>query len=269
MNDSSPTIRRPAVAGTFYPSRPDRLRAEVDRLLAEAKEADLPPVRALIAPHAGYRYSGPIAASAFRQLQRVAHEMHRTVYLLGPAHYVLVNSIALAPVDCFETPLGDVGQDRAAIADLAQDRRTYQLLIQAHEPEHCLEGELPFLQTVLGDFALVAMLCGEPSPDQVAADLAARLGPDDLVVVSSDLSHFYPYERAQSLDRAFLRAVLAGDLEAASQGEACGLQPILILMRLALLKSWAPTLLDYRNSGDTGGDRYRVVGYGAVAYTER
>lgn len=268
MIDSSPIIRRPAVAGTFYPSRPDRLRAEVDRLLAEATEANLPPVKALIAPHAGYRYSGPVAATAFRQLQRLRHDARRTVYLLGPAHYGFVKSIALAPVDRFATPLGDIGQNRAAIADLARDSRTYLPLLQAHEPEHCLEVELPFLQTVLGDFMLVAMLCGEPPLAQVAADLAARVGPDDLVVISSDLSHFYPYERAQSLDRAFLDAVLAGDLEAASQGEACGLQPILILMRLARLKGWIPTLLDYRNSGDTGGDRLRVVGYSAVAYTE-
>jgi hypothetical protein len=194
--------------------------------------------------------------------------MRRTVYLLGPAHYVFVNSVALAPVDCFQTPLGNVGQDRASIADLADDRQTYQTLLQAHEPEHCLEVELPFLQTVLGDFALVAMLCGEPPLDRVAADLAARLAPDDLVVVSSDLSHFYPYEDAQRLDRRFLATVLAGDLEAAGRGEACGLQPILILMRLAQLQGWRPSLLDYRNSGDTGGDRYRVVGYGAVAYTE-
>ena len=267
MADSTPTIRRPAVAGTFYPSRPDRLRLEIDRLLAEAKQADLPPVRALIVPHAGYRYSGPIAANGFRLLQQLPSAARRTVYLLGPAHYVSVNSVALAPVDCFETPLGDIIQNRAALAELAQDRRTYQPLLQAHEPEHCLEVELPFLQTVLGDFELVAMLCGEPPPDRVAADLAERLGPDDLVVVSSDLSHFYTYEEARRLDRQFLAAVVAGDLESASRGEACGLQPIMILMRLAQLKGWQPTLLDYRNSGDTGGDRYRVVGYGAVAYT--
>ena len=269
MTENALTIRRPAVAGTFYPGRPERLRAEVDRLLSEAKQADLPPIRALIAPHAGYRYSGPIAASAFRQLQSLPQHSRRIVYLLGPAHYVFVSSIALAPVDCFRTPLGDVDQNQAALADLALDKRTYQSLIQAHEPEHCLEVELPFLQTALGNFELVAMLCGEPPPDRIAADLAARLGPDDLVVVSSDLSHFHTYEQAQALDRSFLEAVLAGDLEAAAQGEACGLQPILILMRLAQLKGWRPTLLDCRNSGDTGGDRYRVVGYAALAYTVR
>ena len=197
MAENTLTIRRPAVAGTFYPSRPERLQIEVNRLLAEAQQADLPPVRALIAPHAGYRYSGPIAASAFRQLQSLPRDGHRIVYLLGPAHYVFVNSIALAPVDCFQTPLGKVDQNQAVLADLAHDSRTYQPLIQAHEPEHCLEVELPFLQTVLGDFELVAMLCGEPPLDHIAADLAARLGPDDLVVVSSDLSHFHPYQEAQ------------------------------------------------------------------------
>lgn len=268
MSESTLSRRRPAVAGMFYPSRPERLQAEVNRLLAEAEPADLPAVRALIVPHAGYRYSGPIAASAFRQLGKLPDGARRKVYLLGPAHYVFVNSIALAPVDCFETPLGDVPQDREAIAALARDKRTYQPLLQAHEPEHCLEVELPFLQTVLGDFDLVAMLCGEPPPAAIASDLAGRLGPDDLVVVSSDLSHFYRYEEAQRLDRSFLAAVLAGDLEAASRGEACGQLPILILMHLAQSKGWQPTLLDYRNSGDTEGDRYRVVGYAAVAYHE-
>ena len=182
--DETKLTRRPAVAGTFYPGRPERLQAEVDRLLAEAKEADLPPVRALIVPHAGYRYSGPIAANGFRQLQRLPHDVRRTIYLLGPAHYVFVNSIALAPVDCFQTPLGVINQNQAALAELAHDGRTYQPLIQAHEPEHCLEVELPFLQTVLGDFELVAMLCGEPPLDRVAADLAAprsrRPGGDQL-----------------------------------------------------------------------------------------
>ncbi len=269
MAESKLTIRHPAVAGTFYPCRAERLQAEVDRMLAEAKQVDLPPVQALIAPHAGYRYSGPIAASGFRQLQQLPHDGRRTVYLLGPAHYVFVNSIALAPYDCFRTPLGDATQNQAAIAELAHDGRTYQPLALAHEPEHCLEVELPFLQTVLGDFELVAMLCGEPPLERIAADLAVRLGPDDLVVVSSDLSHFHTYEQAQTLDRSFLEAVLAGDIEAAALGEACGLQPILILMHLAQLKGWRPTLLDYRNSGDTGGDRYRVVGYAAVAYTVR
>lgn len=265
MTATVETIRRPAVAGTFYPSQPARLRSEIGRLLAEAQEVGLPPLRGLITPHAGYRYSGPVAASGFRQLQG---QGVRRVLLLGPAHYVYVDSIDLAPHAQFETPLGLVPQDTDLIADLAQPRSAYRARSAPHEPEHCLEVELPFLQTVLGDFTLVAMLCGQPAIDQVAQDLAQRLQPGDLVLVSSDLSHFHPYEEAQLLDRRFLEHVMAGDLARAAEGEACGLQPILILMRLAELKGWTPHLLDYRNSGDTGGDPWRVVGYATVAYTE-
>lgn len=263
---NTPTIRPPAVAGTFYTDRPDKLAAAVDDMLSQAQDAGLGPVRALIAPHAGYRYSGPIAASAFRQLRANGNGQQRTVYLLGPAHYVFVDSIALSPADVFATPLGHVAQNRSAVAGLLAHSRAYQLHPLAHEPEHSLEVELPFLQASLRDWDLVALLCGQPDVAQVAADLASRLRPDDLVVVSSDLSHFHPYETAQALDRAFLDAVVAGDVQRAAQGEACGLQPILILMRLAQIKGWTARLLDYRNSGDTSGDRRRVVGYAAVAY---
>lgn len=260
--------RRPAVAGTFYPGNPVQLRAEVDRLLAAAQEAGLTDIKALIVPHAGYRYSGPVAASGFRQLQN-GSQASRTVYLLGPAHYVYVDSVALAPFQQFETPLGPVKQNLSVIEEMLGSHPAYEAHAPAHMPEHSLEVELPFLQTVLDDFRLVAMLCGRPPIDQVAADLSNRLQPNDLVIVSSDLSHFYTYEEAQALDRQFLKAVLAGDMAGAARGEACGLQPILILMQLAQLQGWQPTLLDYRNSGDTGGDRLRVVGYAAVAYTEQ
>lgn len=263
---NTPTIRPPAVAGAFYSDRPDKLAAAVESLLGQAQDAGLGPVRALIAPHAGYRYSGPIAASAFRQLRASGNGQRRTVYLLGPAHYVYVDSIALSPAEAFETPVGLAAQNRAAIDELLARGRAYRLDPLAHEPEHSLEVELPFLQATLHDWDLVAMLCGQPDVAQVAADLASRLRPGDLVVVSSDLSHFYPYETAQALDRAFLDALVAGDVQRAAQGEACGLQPILILMRLAQLQGWTPHLLDYRNSGDTSGDRRRVVGYAAVAY---
>jgi len=260
-------IRPPAVAGTFYSDRPERLAAAVESLLGQAQDAGLGPLRALIAPHAGYRYSGPIAASAFRQLQASGRSQQCTVYLLGPAHYVYVESVALSPAGAFETPLGLVAQNRAAIDALLARGRTYQLDASAHEPEHSLEVALPFLQIALSEgFDLAAMLCGQPDVAQVAADLAERLGPGDLVVVSSDLSHFHPYETAQALDRVLLEAVVAGDAARAALGEACGLQPILVLMRLAEMLGWTPRLLDYCNSGDTSGDKQRVVGYAAVVY---
>ncbi|MEA3335721.1 MAG: AmmeMemoRadiSam system protein B [Chloroflexota bacterium] len=264
----APRVRRPAVAGSFYPGVADNLRAEVEAQLNAAIEADLPPVRALIVPHAGYRFSGPVAASGFRQLTSRESGGLPTIFLLGPAHHYPVRDVALAPYDRFDTPLGSVPQKKQVVEDMLRDPRMYQPIASAHDPEHCLEVELPFLQMVLGDFDLVAMLCGRTDIDRVASDLAVRVGPDDLVIVSSDLSHFYAYDQARRLDRFFLEAVLAGDFEQAAQGEACGLQSILILMRLAQMKNWRPTLLDYRNSGDTGGDRFRVVGYAALAYTD-
>ncbi len=267
---STTTVRPPAVAGMFYPGTAERLGEEVGDLLGQAHDAGLAAVRALIAPHAGYRYSGPIAASAYRQLHLPPSQGGRTVYLLGPAHYVHVDSVALSPVDAFATPLGRVAQNRTAVASLADADRTYQFLPLAHDPEHCLEVQLPFLQATLAEeFDMVAMLCGQPHVERVAADLASRLRPEDLVVVSSDLSHYHRYEVAQELDRSFLEAVVAGDTNRAHQGEACGLQPILILMHLARIFGWTPHLLDYRNSGDTSGDKRRVVGYAAVAYVGR
>jgi AmmeMemoRadiSam system protein B len=268
MSEATLSVRQPAVAGSFYPGRRDQLQAQVSRLLAEAAEAQLSHVRGLIVPHAGYRYSGPIAASGFRQLAHEELEDLPTVYLLGPAHYIAVDSVAVAPYDRFDTPLGPVPQNKKAMRSLLQDREVYRAYGPAHEPEHCLEVELPFLQSVLEDFDMVALLCGHPDVRRVAHDLAERLLPHDLVVVSSDLSHFHGYQEAQQLDHRLLEAVLAGDTRTAARGEACGLQPILILMHLAKLLDWQPTLLDYRNSGDTGGDRLRVVGYAAVAYTE-
>ncbi len=199
MNTTTPTIRPPAVAGAFYSDRPDKLAAAVDTLLGQAQDAGLGPVRALIAPHAGYRYSGPIAASAFRQL--AAGRQRRTPHGLpagpGPLRLSWTASLCRRPT-AFATPLGLVAQNRAAIDALLASSRAYQLDSLAHEPEHSLEVELPFLQVALADFDLVAMLCGQPDVEQVAADLAGRLRPNDLVVVSSDLSHFYPYETAQA-----------------------------------------------------------------------
>ena len=139
---------------------------------------------------------------------------------------------------------------------------------EAHAPEHCLEVEVPFLQMTLPDFRLVPMLFGDVDPRDVGAELAEHIGEDDLVVVSNDLSHFFPYERARHLDTSLLDAVLAGDEMGVLRGEACGKAPVAALMTVARRRDWQPHLLDYRTSGDTAGDKWQVVGYGAIAYTE-
>lgn len=264
------SVRPPAVAGAFYPARPAQLQAAVD---AYIQSADLPPlkgeVRAVIAPHAGYVYSGPIAGHSFRALAPLPEDA--TVFLMGPAHYVPVPEVALGYFRTVETPLGVIPVDDKIVQELAESASCLRIQNEAHLPEHSLEVELPFLQRIASDnFTVVPMLFGQPDSKCVAQALLPYIAdhPQARIVVSSDLSHYHPYRTAQQLDTAFLDAVLQGDMVAAARGEACGRFPILTLMLLAETLGWTPHLLDYRNSGDTAGDKRQVVGYAAIAYTE-
>lgn len=263
-------IRRPAVAGAFYPDNPQVLRKMIQEFL---NTAELPPeinmasgaIRAIIAPHAGYIYSGPTAGYAFKALMGLPRRRW-TVFLMGPAHRVPFYGVALGDYTIWRTPLGDAVVARERAEEMLARSSLYIRLSQAHDPEHCLEVELPFLQMVLPEFEFVPMLFGDVDPRAVASDLASHLGTNDLVVVSSDLSHYLSYDRARQLDTAFLDAILAGDQTSVSRGEACGRAPILTCMEIARQCGWRPVLLDYRSSGDTAGDRWQVVGYGAIAY---
>jgi AmmeMemoRadiSam system protein B len=258
-------IRPPAVAGLFYPADPHILGAEVRHYLSQAREFNYRP-KAIIAPHAGYIYSAPIAASAYRLLEPLRDRIDRVV-LLGPVHRVWVQGLALPGVDAFETPLGNIPLDQeamAAIVDLPQ----VETLAAAHAQEHSLEVQLPFLQTMLGEFRLVPLAVGGATPPQVA-EVLERLwgGEETLIVVSSDLSHYLPYQTGGNVDKATARAIL--DLRTDLVGEqACGAHPINGLLLAAKRHGLRPHLLDLRNSGDTAGDRDRVVGYGAFAFTE-
>jgi AmmeMemoRadiSam system protein B len=256
----NPKIRPPAVAGRFYPRRPDELRAEVTGLLAEAPAGSEAPPKALIAPHAGYVYSGQVAAAAFGKL---GNGGIRRVVVIGPAHYVYFQGIALAETEAFATPLGEIPLDREAIADLLS-LPFVRHSAEAHAPEHSLEVELPFLQLRLGDFALVPLLVGAAEPEQVAAVLRSLWGgPDTLIVVSSDLSHFHPYEIARRLDAATAEAIEAGDWRALGPDRACGYLPIAGLLIVARERGLSARRLALCNSGDTAGSRDEVVGYGA------
>jgi AmmeMemoRadiSam system protein B len=270
------TVRAPAVAGRFYPAHPAELGALVGRLLAAARPCPTARVRGLIAPHAGYACSGEVAAAAYRALQQRADETSalqaevRTVYLLGPAHWRPVDGVGLPRATAFATPLGTVPVDVERVAHLLHLGGQYRLNEAAHLPEHGLEVQLPFLQAALGEFAIVPLLFDDGAdPERTAADLVALLAerPHDLVVVSSDLSHYHTYQDAIILDHSLLKAVATGDLLAANAGEACGLLPILCLMRIAEHFGWTPHLCAYANSGDTCGPKREVVGYGAVAYS--
>lgn len=259
-------IRPPAVAGSFYPAEPRQLVHEVQRLLADVRTtAGLVP-KALIVPHAGYVYSGAIAATAYATLRPLATRIRRVV-LLGPTHRVAVRGLALPDVDAFATPLGQIMLDTRTMQELA---RWPQIVVSeaAHAQEHSLEVQLPFLQTVLPDFTLVPLAVGIASEEEVAAVLEAVWGGDEtLIVISSDLSHYLPIEVSRSVDRQTTDGIL--HLQAVrSHQQACGATPINGLLRVARKYHLIPHLLDLRNSGDTAGPRDSVVGYAAFAFTE-
>jgi AmmeMemoRadiSam system protein B len=257
--------RPAAVAGSFYPGHPARLGSDVAAMLAESTAMAACP-KALIVPHAGYIYSGPIAASAYASLEKSAVAIRRVV-LFGPAHRVWVAGLAAPSADRFETPLGQVPIDRAAI-DAVMHLHQVEINDAAHSAEHSLEVQLPFLQTVLDDFALAPFVVGGASPAEVAEVMDALWGgPETLVVVSSDLSHYLPYAEARRIDRATADSIL--DRKPLSrQEQACGATPINGLLEVARRRKLQPALLDLRNSGDTAGDRDRVVGYAAFAFSE-
>lgn len=259
--------RPPAVAGLFYPGSPSELRSAVEGYLRGEGEPSAEAPKAIIAPHAGYVYSGPVAGSAFRTLLPAAHTIRRVV-LLGPSHFVPIPGLALPDTPRFATPLGEVEIDsdgaRAALR-LPQVR----VIPEAHVREHSLEVELPFLQVLLGELKIVPLVVGDASGEEVA-EVLERLwgGPETVVVISSDLSHYLDDEEAREADRATAGEIL--DLAGPLHGrQACGARPINGLLVEARRRGMAVELLDLRNSGDTAGDRSRVVGYGAFAFHER
>jgi MEMO1 family protein len=261
------TVRPPAVAGTFYPGEPDRLRGEVGGLLEGVPPSPALRPKALIAPHAGYSYSGRVAAAAFATLRSISERVRRVI-VIGPAHYVRFRGIAVPSSEAFTTPLGRVPIDGEAIADLIE--RGLSVLSDApHAPEHALEVELPFLQLCLDDFALVPLVVGDTSPTQVAAVLDRLWGEEEtLIVVSSDLSHFHPYEVARRRDAATAEAIERGDWTTLGPGDACGFLPVAGLLIEAGRRGLNATRLALCNSGDTAGPRSEVVGYGAWAFPE-
>jgi AmmeMemoRadiSam system protein B len=262
------TTRPPAVAGTFYPGNPATLADEVGGLLASA----VPPTptfgqpKVLICPHAGYIYSGPIAASAYALLEPFAKIIRRVV-LLGPCHRVAIRGLAVPSTLGFATPLGTVPLDQQAISAALKLPQVIRH-DDAHAAEHSLEVQLPFLQQVLDDFSLVPFAVGYATPDEVAEVLDLLWGgPETLIVISSDLSHYHSYADAQQRDQhtaediAHLRLLVDHE-------QACGATPINGLLEVAQRRGLEPHLLDLRNSGDTSGDKSRVVGYASFAFME-
>jgi AmmeMemoRadiSam system protein B len=264
-----PALRHPAVDGLFYPAAPAALRAQVAHCLgaavADDNDVGQPPPKLLITPHAGYEYCGAVAACAYAQLRRRRAGSIRRVVLLGPAHRVVVQGLAAPRATAFETPLGEVALDVAALARLDEMPQVVRD-DRAHEREHSIEVQLPFLQALLGEFSLVPLVVGDASAEAVAQVLERLWGGDEtLIVISSDLSHYLPYTQAQAADRATVQRVLKLDAGLGPH-EACGAAAINGALLAARRHGLTPRPLDLRNSGDTAGDRDRVVGYSAIAF---
>lgn len=260
-------IRPAAVAGSFYPGDASALAAEVAAYLAEAAaRAGARAPKAIIAPHAGYMYSGAIAGSIHARLAPLRGIVRRVV-LAGPAHRVFVRGAAVPAAHGFASPLGTVPVDLEAI-DALRHLPFVEVSDRAHALEHSLEVHLPFLQSVLGSFTLVPVVVGDASPQEMALLFDTVWGgAETAIVVSSDLSHYLPYKSARGRDRDTARAIL--NLEARLiPEEACGAAPINGLLQAARARHLAAELVDLRNSGDTAGGLDRVVGYGAFAFTE-
>jgi hypothetical protein len=277
-------IREAAVAGLFYPADEASLPKAVERLLAGAPPHYVPRLKALICPHAGYEFSGPTAATGYRTL---AGRDIRTVIILAPSHYALFDGVSIPDAQAYQTPLGlaRISDKAAKLAGkpgfvteprCAVQRPPWwrQAPKRAPEPghdtpetwEHSAEVQVPFIQKVLRDTSILPLVFGQTDPEQVARALAEVLDDQTVLVASSDLSHYHPYDTARRLDEACVNAICNLDVDLMKKQEACGEGPILTLLHLARLKGWKAQRLDYRNSGDTSGDKSRVVGYAAVAF---
>lgn len=251
-------VRTPVVAGRFYSAARDALGQEVSGYLDSATLHSVEgPVRALIVPHAGYIASGVVAASAYKLLERYRGSI-RGVVLTGPSHFFDAKGAVTDSNDCWQTPLGTVKLLKSG----------FPRVPEAHSEEHCLEVQLPFLQKTLGQTEILPLVIGRGDSHTIAEQLAPLLEDEGrLLIVSSDLSHYYDYDTARGVDQKSCEAISTLDLESMKRnGEACGKTPILALMEIARQRHWSCGFLDYRNSGDTMGDKGSVVGYAAFCF---
>ena len=261
-----PVVRNPAVAGQFYAEHVAELSMSVAQLLDEVETPETAAPKAIIAPHAGYMYSGTVAAAAYACLQPYRNR-YRRVILLGPCHRTPLSGLALSGADAFRMPTGDVPLDRDTID--AIDLPGADVIDEAHASEHSLEVHLPLLQAVLDEFRLVPIIVGDTSPECVADALDALWGgAETLIVISSDLSHYLPYSKAQVIDARTCAAIEQMQGERINHSMACGATAIRGLLLAAKRRNMTVTTIDLCNSGDTSGERDAVVGYGAWVLSE-
>jgi AmmeMemoRadiSam system protein A len=277
-------VRPAAVAGLFYPQDQDELARKIDGFLAQAKKSPMTHLWGLVCPHAGYEFSGPVAAYGYKQLQG---RRYSTVIVMGPSHYADFQGAALPDADALATPFGLIPVSPKAARLAASPPLTVNPPCVVQRPdwwrqspaassssgpdspqtwEHSVEVQLPFLQRTLKGFRVIPIVFGRVAPAEIAKAIGEYVDDSTLLVASSDLSHYYPYDQARQLDDACVKAICDLDVQRMQAQEACGKGPILALMNLARAKGWKTRLLDCRNSGDTSGERSRVVGYAAIAF---
>jgi AmmeMemoRadiSam system protein B len=262
-------IRKPAVAGAFYPGDKEALEAMIQESMNAAVDKEIKgDVKGIVVPHAGYIYSGVVAAAGFKLLQKVNQKKKWKVLLLGPSHFVAFHGAVAPEVQYWETPLGFV-----PVKSILDEIGKSELIGAAEEvflEEHSLEVEVPFLQTILKKWTLYPLCLGEINPKNLAEEIKDFAKADDvLIVVSSDLSHYYPYIDATVLDDNANKFIpVKAIAEVQDRVEACGVKGILTLMHLANMFGWEGHFIDYKNSGDTAGDKSQVVGYGCYAFTK-
>jgi AmmeMemoRadiSam system protein B len=260
-------IRKAAVAGMFYPENEGELKQMVEEYLGNVEEISLEgKLRGLVVPHAGYIYSGPVAAYGYSLLAK--QQKIKKIVLIGPSHNAVFNGVCEAGFDFWETPLGKVRAKSIREKLKDDDKKLINVYPQAHSMEHCLEVQLPFLQVVMkNEFEIYPLLTGNIDAAQLADIMAGQLDDNSLVIVSSDLSHYLPYDTAKKVDSIANESVPSLDIERfEGEGDACGKTAILTLMHIAVKKEWKGKLLEYKNSGDTAGPKTGVVGYGCYAF---
>jgi len=269
------TIREPAVAGAFYPSAKEELKEAVNFFLKESekkfKKLNLQnrKLKAIIVPHAGYIYSGTIMAAGFNLIKK--HPLiNPKILLIGPSHNEYFKGLTIPSTKEWETPLGLVKID--PLTNIIADENPNMVFFsdEAHSSEHCLEVEIPFMQEIFSNFTLIPLLTGEGDPAKYARIIKEYQNKIDLIIVSSDLSHYNPYDYANIIDNISNKTIISYDFPNSKYKiDACGKQGILTLMYLAKEKNWHPELIDYKNSGDTAGDKKSVVGYSCIAFYEK
>ncbi len=261
-----PGTRPAAVAGMFYPAEEQRLQDQIRTYLHQVLSWPGRRPKALIVPHAGYIYSGPVAAAGYECLR---NQRYSRIVLLGPAHTLAVRGIVFPEAEVFQTPLGSIHLDHAAMLAVVQKQAWTQRLDAAHMEEHCLEVQLPFLQTLLPPFQLIPAVVGHAEPVQVQQTLEYLWGDSGtLIVISTDLSHYHSYRTACRLDAGTADAIEACTPERLDPESACGRHALAGLLLAARRRKMTVVRRDLRNSGDTAGDHDRVVGYGAWVLTE-